>query len=457
MLSPPKLIAAAALGGALFVGVAIAASPPKGVALLLALGYVPLALINLPLALAAWIPLVFVMRLGLFSVAPLAALMLLGGAWLGTLARQDGTALATVRLHRRVLTLTAGFLIWITLSASWASVPGNTLQDAWQWVAGGLTLALVATVATTPHRVRLVAGAFVIGAVASVLVSLVGVDPPGSASALQTASEADRGRLSGGSADPNFLAAGIVPAVILLSGLLHRRLPLRNLALAAAMGVLTVGLVATESRGGLISTAVAIVGALVFFRGRRPYVVVLVALLASVAAAWFSVYPSALERLTTFDDGGTGRTELWEVARRMSADHPVLGVGLNNFIVEAGDYVRQPGSLEFVNLIAERPHVAHNTYLQLLAETGVIGLAVFLAIFAASLRAAWLAAAGFARRGDHQMAALSRAALVAVLAGGVSSFFISNGSDWRLWVLLGLGPALLGAVRAPAPGRTTAS
>ncbi len=190
---------------------------------------------------------------------------------------------------------------------------------------------------------------------------------------------------------------------------------------------------------------------LLFFRGRRPFVVVFVALAGAVAAAFFSLDPGAWERVTTFDDGGNGRADLWQVAWRMTGDHPVIGVGLNNFVVEARDYVRQPGALEFVDLIAERPHVAHNTFLQLLAETGIVGLALFLGLLGASLRAAWLAVAEFRRQGDLRAEALARAALLATVAAAIASAFISNGNDWRLWILLGFGPALLSAARS-VPG-----
>lgn len=447
------MVVLAALAAALLVGAALAASAPKGVAVLLAVGYVPLALLNLPLAVALWIPLVFVMRLGLFSVAPLASLTLLALAWFGTLRRDGSATIAALRLHGRTLVIVAAFLVWITLSAAWASDPGNATRDVWQWAAAALVLVIVATGVTTPAGIRLLAAAFATGAVLSVLAGFAGLDAQTSDSALQTASEAERGRLSGGSGDPNYLAAGIVPAVLLLSGLMRRNAPLRNAAILAAVAVLTLGLAATESRGGLVAAAVAVLAALLLFRGRRPYVIVFLALIAALAAAFFSIDPSALERVTTFDEGGNGRTELWQVAWRMTGDNPVVGVGLNNFVVEAGEYVRQPGPLEFVNLIAERPHVAHNTYLQMLAETGIIGLVLLLGLLAASLRAAWVAGEEFHRNGDREMATLARAVFVAVIAAAAASFFISNGNDWRLWILLGFGPALLGAAKSSAGAR----
>ena len=37
----------------------------------------------------------------------------------------------------------------------------------------------------------------------------------------------------------------------------------------------------------------------------------------------------------TFDDGGSGRQDLWEVGWRIFEDKPVNGVGLNNFRKES--------------------------------------------------------------------------------------------------------------------------
>ena len=54
----------------------------------------------------------------------------------------------------------------------------------------------------------------------------------------------------------------------------------------------------------------------------------------------------------------------------MFAAHPLQGVGLQNFIPQAPDYVLHPGALQFIHLIIERPVVVHNIYLQFLAETG---------------------------------------------------------------------------------------
>ncbi len=107
---------------------------------------------------------------------------------------------------------------------------------------------------------------------------------------------------------------------------------------------------------------------------------------------WFSLNPHAWQRISEFDSSGTGRTALWTVAWRITEDHPVNGVGLDNFVEQAPKYTREPGKLELVHNIAEKPHVAHNVYLQFLAETGFIGAILF------DPPAPWVRARGMACR-----------------------------------------------------------
>ncbi len=65
------------------------------------------------------------------------------------------------------------------------------------------------------------------------------------------------------------------------------------------------------------------------------------------------------------------RAELNWIALEMIKDHPLLGVGLNNFTVAMGQYGKVSGWTRFLQ-------PAHNVYLLLAAETGFLGLAAFL-------------------------------------------------------------------------------
>jgi hypothetical protein len=449
------LVALAALLGALMVGALTAADVSLGLGLLMGLCYAPLVLVNLPVGLAIWVGVVFIENLPAVSIGPNAAGILIGLGWFGTIGVRREAIGDVFRAHRKLFAAGVLGLVWLSLSAVWAPEPNMAIGDIWQWCVSGLLLVVVATTVEKPKHAYLIIGGFVAGAALSVAIGIFSGGLSTSATALDTATSRG-GRLQGGGGDPNFLAAGLVPALVLAGALLTAaRGAISRWAIVVTMGILGVGLAATQSRGGLVAAAVALVAALVFSR-RRGTVLATVAVLVFGSAAWFAISPSALHRVSDFNGGGTGRTELWTVGWRIYQEHPALGIGLNNFRVESNRYVRRPGKLEFVNLISERPDVVHNAYLQLLVETGPFGLALFLGVIAACLRAAWLAARRFEALGDRRLSDLSRAVLVACIGMLSASFFLSNGADKRLWTILALGPALLAMAtraqrQAPTP------
>jgi O-antigen ligase len=262
----------------------------------------------------------------------------------------------------------------------------------------------------------------------------------------------DEARLGGGAGNPNLLATGLVPAAVVVAGLAATVESVRWRIVAAVTAlVLAGGLAATQSRGGILAALATVVAALIFFRRRRLYVLGAALMVAGAAVGWLSANPDAWKRISSFNNGGSGRSDLWTVAWRVFEDHPVAGAGLNNFEVVAGDYIRRPGVLQRGDLIVDHPHVVHNTYLQLLAENGVIGCALFLAVVVGCLWAAWKAGMLFEARAEAGWEALSRAVLVGGIAILVAGFFGSYGVDRRLWILFALGPALLNVSSWPRP------
>jgi O-antigen ligase len=93
------------------------------------------------------------------------------------------------------------------------------------------------------------------------------------------------------------------------------------------------------------------------------------------------------------------------------------------------------------------PKVAHNIYLELWADLGIVGLALFLGFVVMAVRAALAAVKLLQHAGRRADEILARALIVAIAGMLAADFFISDLYSKQLFLLLALGPAMLIAAR----------
>jgi O-antigen ligase len=143
---------------------------------------------------------------------------------------------------------------------------------------------------------------------------------------------------------------------------------------------------------------------------------------------WNSIFPSLQEGSDTVGV----RYELWGTAMRMVEDRPITGVGINQFI---------PNVLKYSDPLSSTVVVtgAHSIYFSVIAETGVIGFVLYMAMVGAALfysfRAAW-------KLPDKDAAFLSHTwftVLVVILVGGITK---QDQYDKLLWLSLGACTAM---------------
>jgi O-antigen ligase len=456
ILGTPVPIAIGGLLAAPIVGILLARGVGHGVGVLLGFLYAPVILLNLSLGVALYVPLAFVERLPAASLGPTAVGILVVLAWLGTLPGRRSWVAAALRRTPGLFILLALLLAWVTMSISWAVDPSAAANEFWRWFEVAALFLIVATSFSERRYLLMLYVAFVAGALISVVAGLL----PGAAASTTTL-PTEAGRFTGSYGDPNFLALGLVSAIALTVGLsaVYRDSGRRTLLLFSG-AVLVVGLAATGSRGGVVAAAVSGLTALLVARGRRFAIVAMFATALAVGGLWLATSsPGSLSRVREFNTGA-GRTDLWTIAWRMSKANPVGGVGLNGYFKESPKYIRQPGRLpsggHFTLSILDQPLVAHNTYLQMLAETGAVGLGLLVAVILAAMRATWMASRSFERLRDPALASLARATLIAQIGALSAATFISDYYDKRVWILLALGPALLAvAWRAERGGLQT--
>jgi probable O-glycosylation ligase (exosortase A-associated) len=194
------------------------------------------------------------------------------------------------------------------------------------------------------------------------------------------------GMLSGGSQilrgpggmmeDNNDFALALVMNVPLLwyLGLSERGLPLVRRATQVGVLLTTVTVLLTQSRGAFL----ALVATMLWIAWRSGRLVRAALGLVLGAVVFLATAPQAvLDRIASIGDptesSAAARLTAWGAAWRMIQDNPLFGVGMRNF---------QPRYRDYAEVSAEvgKTYVAHNSYLQIWAESGTLAFGVYMAL-----------------------------------------------------------------------------
>jgi len=191
--------------------------------------------------------------------------------------------------------------------------------------------------------------------------------------------------------NPNDLAALTIlmlgPALALWAGT-TRGSRVRWMGLTGA-AMLTIVIVLTQSRAAFIALAAITLPSAIALARRRPRAVVAFAALLGLAlylappTFWGRIRglgkATSVQTIGEMDPEGSARQrfQVLQNAIHIIQDHPVVGVGLGAYGLANYKYNPALGELD-----------THNTYLHILAETGVPGLVFFLAIVVSVVRSA---------------------------------------------------------------------
>jgi O-antigen ligase len=441
-LLPTRIFAAALLSMALLVGALAGLKPPLAIALVLGLIFVTVTLANLTAGVCIFAVLSFLDTVlpggGSLSAPKLIGLMLML-SWLAIMTAGDREQRERFFSHPGFLFVLVLFVSWALISATWAEHPGAAIETFTRYLPNAFLFLIVFAAVRTRNQLLWVVGAFVVGAFLSGIYGLI-VPPPAS----------DIGRLAGAGGDPNETAAAMVAGLALATalGIAARGRPLVRTACWVAGVICMLALFLTSSRGGLISLAVALLTA-VALGGRRRGTMLIAAFGAVLVTVFYfaTIAPDAVRERVTHPEGGTGRVDIWKVGWRMVQHNTIEGVGAGNFQTSSIHYLLEPGKLVRADFIVDTPKVAHNTYLQVLAELGVVGFALFITILGFSLVCAYKAHKVAAETGDRELDIIARATVVALIALYAAYFFVSRDYGKQLWLLLALAPVMLDIAR----------
>lgn len=336
----------------------------------------------------------------------------------------------------------AAFTMIALFSMLFARDIGASMRELGSFAKMLLVVVLITHLIRTPRHLRGLCYAVFIGAVATVVLGVLGI-----ALGLEGAGENYIGgvhimRFTGAHENPNKAAAHMCSALPL--GLFAARTCTSRAArIGFAVGsvILVVAIFATFSRSAIIPLTIILVAVALFeLRSRRAFfsIVALVTLGVLLAPRYYwervMTLPGAL-KTASLDWSVYTRMLALQTAWEMFLNHPVTGVGLGNFMGSSAYRL-------FVRI------VVHNTYLEILVGTGIAGLAAFIAILVGGLRHA---VAGARRRWKAHpawMRSLSFYVMLSALSIVLSAGFATMSFRYALWVPVAAGLVIGNMLRA---------
>lgn len=194
----------------------------------------------------------------------------------------------------------------------------------------------------------------------------------------------------------------------------------------------------TYSRGGFLGLCAAL--GFVALREKNKVLSTLAVLAGVIFWAAFAGqdYQARIGSIDDYEEDGsaTGRIESWETGMRMVMDNPVFGVGLKRYVEAYPTYATKPG---------ERAREAHNSWVQLAAESGMFAvLAYGMLILAAfhSFRRIDKRTAQLPEEAGNRIRALSLAFQGSMVGYLVCGFFLSMEDQEFFYLLIALSQLL---------------
>jgi putative inorganic carbon (HCO3(-)) transporter len=234
----------------------------------------------------------------------------------------------------------------------------------------------------------------------------------------------------------------------------------KRLRVLAAGGSLLImgGVLLTFSRGAAVALAATLALMVLFREIRVRHFALLLAVLTAGVALVVPDYvvrlsslegataaPSSSDPAEDVDSAILGRQTENLAAWHTFLDHPLIGVG-------PGVYFREY-SREYANRLGLRylgtERRAHSLYLELAAETGLVGVGAFLAMVGVTMLALHRVARQW-RRTDPQRAMLASSFLFAVFAYLATAVFLHLSYQRFFWLLLALANAVIWSLRREA-------
>jgi len=195
------------------------------------------------------------------------------------------------------------------------------------------------------------------------------------------------------------------------------------------------GVIATQSRGGLLGIA-AVLSFFIYQKIKNPIIVGCigaVGMLAMIVFAGISDRQSGGAHEDGVDESAMGRIYAWHAAINMALSNPLTGVGVNNFVANYFFYSPHWDG---------KNHAVHSTWFQVLGETGIVGMFIFIALITCIYRSLNRVFLINKQLNDEKIAVNAKALKGGLIGFMVSGTFLTQAFTWPIYIILALTIAL---------------
>ncbi|MEK6749928.1 MAG: O-antigen ligase family protein [Pseudomonadota bacterium] len=230
--------------------------------------------------------------------------------------------------------------------------------------------------------------------------------------------------------DYSFVIILILPFVYLLR---QDEKGLKKLFLSVGMLACVAGIMLSLSRGGMLALVLeGLLLILMGYNGQRKLFLIVIMLAVGFAGVGYQWAKRAENQgdIYTSEDAKTSRYELWGIGKNMVLAHPLLGVGSRRFHEFAQDYGEVSGD--------NRGKNSHNTYIEILTGTGLVGFLLFFLYIKNLRRTLSLACSGVT---ENRVKKIGVAVIISLYSILLRALLDAKVHDWSFYTLCALGVA----------------
>lgn len=359
----------------------------------------------------------------LSSVVPLVG----GVVLLGYLVQKRHGPVITIFSLDRLHILALLFILWIFVSNPLAAWSGGDRNWIFTFLQLFILMVLSGELLDNPQKQRTVMAIFSVSAIISAFYAI----QTGQINETFDTSIRAEGFVDNANAAARFFVVAMVFLTYLRSA--SKNSVLKLLCLIGIF-ITYLGVFYTVSRTGMLLLFGAQGLILLMQVQVRQRVGILIIFAIGLAFLWlfadsiFGIIQTILPTIINREDTFGLRINLWRSGWEMWLDHPIRGVGIGMYIKRMGPYSYSlPGPQRW-------NAVAHNTYIQILSETGIVGFVVFMLMFFTALKNFWKSPL----IKEVESLALRNAWLIAfivMLLGGITK---SDHADKLTWMVMGV-------------------